>query len=106
MKTIALVFFALSVSLFALNHSSALLSSVFARRKVSEELEPVIWKVVSSANRIEKNLEAFGKSLMKNRKRSGPRQLPCGTPHLHSRRQELKNSPLRLRLTYCVLLVR
>ena len=76
------------------------LSSVFARRKVSEELEPVIWKVVSSAKRIEKNFEAFGRSLMKNRKRSGPRQLPCGTPHLHSRRQELKNSPLRLRLTY------
>merc|ERR1711973_717875 len=28
---------------------------------------------------MEKNLEAFGRSLMKNRKRSGPRQLPCGT---------------------------
>ena len=100
LKTITLVFLALRVSLFALNHSSALLSSVFARRKVSEELEPVICKVVSSAKRMEKNLEAFGRSLIKNRKRSGPRQLPWGTPHLHSRRQELKDSPFRLRLTY------
>ena len=77
-----------------------IIKSTAPNTEVSEELEPVNWNVVSSAKRMEKNLEAFGRSLMKKRKRSGPRQLPCGTPHLHSRRQELKDSPLRLRLTY------
>ena len=77
-----------------------IIKSTAPNTEVSEELEPVNWNVVSSAKRMETNLEAFGRSLMKNRKRSGPRQLPCGTPHLHSRRQELNDSPLRLRLTY------
>ena len=64
------------MSLLAENHCSALFSSSFALLNKLDELVAVIWNVQSSAKSKVNKSVAFVKSLMKNRKSKGPRQLP------------------------------
>ena len=58
--------------------------------------------MVSSANKLVRSFVHLGISEMKIRKSRGPRMLPCGTPHVISRRSD-KNP---LKEVACVLSVR
>ena len=75
-------------SLFAENHYSALDSSSFALMNKSEVFAPEIWNVQSSANKIVKKELLFAKSLIKNKKSKGPKQLPCGIPYSQFNKQD------------------
>ena len=68
------------VSLFALNQSSILESSKFAKSYKSCKLFEESCSVVSSAKRIVKNFDALGRSLIRIRNKIGPNIDPCGTP--------------------------
>ena len=77
-----LVFLTFNVSLFALNQTADFSSSEFAILKILVRSRPDTWKVVSSAKSSVKKSVALGRSFMNNRKRSGPKTEPWGTPHL------------------------
>ena len=67
------------VSLFALNQSSILDSSKFAKSYKSCKLFEESCSVVSSAKRIIKNFDALGRSLIRIRNKIGPNIDPCCT---------------------------
>ena len=80
LKRIYLVLDAFKVSLFALNQSSILESSKFAKSyKSCKLLEESCCSVVSSKKRIVKNFDAL-RSLIRIRNKIGPNIDPYGTP--------------------------
>ena len=76
LKTIYFVLATLSVSLFALNHSNALLNSVFACFSNNLMLVELIKNPVSSAKSVVYKFVAFGRSLMYNKNNIGPKTDP------------------------------
>ena len=80
LKRIYLVLDAFKVSLFALNQSSILESSKFAKSYKSCTLFGESCSVVSLAKRIVKNLNALGRSLIRIWNKIGPNIEPYGTP--------------------------
>ena len=76
LNIIYLVLETLRVSLFALNQSANLHSSILASLNRDCGSDPDIWSVVSSAKRIVKKLEALGRSFIRIRNSIGPKMLP------------------------------
>ena len=79
--TIKLVFWAFNDNLLAQNQSDRVHMSFSIFCCVVEGLWDVLWIVVSSANKTDLSLVYMINS-------SGPRTLPCGTPHVTSRLAE------------------
>ena len=91
------------VNLLEASHFVIFCSSLFKMQTVSTTELPSINKLVSSANRMGVNkLEAFGRSLMYNINKRGPRTEPCGTPH----EIDLVTDVVSFKKTYCLRLVR
>ena len=74
--------------MFAENNCSDLDSSSFALMNKSEVFAPEIWNAQSSANKIVKKELLFAKSLIRNKKSKGPKQLPCRIPHSQFNKQD------------------
>src|SRR6218665_3099948 len=95
------VFSKFNDSLFALNHSATLISSMFI---TSNNLSKEVCEkntLVSSANRMNVKMDEIeAKSLIYNRNNRGPSIEPGGTPHVISVAWE--TTPLKQ--TYCLLL--
>ena len=75
-KIINFVLEVLRAILLALNHSAIFCISVLNLWTRVGRLGPESRQVVSSAKRIERRRVAFGRSLIKQRKRTGPREVP------------------------------
>ena len=111
LKIIYLVFETFNVNLFALNHVAAFSSSIFADMISSPSLLEDLNNPVSSANKKVKKSVAFGRSFIHNKKKTGLRTLPWGTPQLtvldddsESLREKQQNAKFKLKTSDCDLI--
>ena len=81
-KSIKFVLSTFSDNLFVLTHAYTFIISILILSTNRSKLSPAQNKFVSSANKIGiNNFDTYGKSLIKNKNKSGPNTDPCGTPH-------------------------